>query len=143
MNRLRSHSGRCDDGGAVAVEFAFIFPVAIAILGFAIAAGLYVFWSAMAGDVARDTARYASLPVGSNYHSHGDLVEHAEGELGGVLGTPQISTDGSDVRGKSVTVTLTYNVPGVTGMLGLVNAIPGVNLDGLEQVTRSATVRRE
>lgn len=167
--RLRG-SLRRDDGGAVTVEFALVFPLALLLIGALLSFGLRSLWQAGAGYTARDLARYASIAClgGTVNPTYPDmpltavtscsggtpqtLAQRANGELGGWIGTPtsvtSVATNGTDRPhvGDLVSVTVTYRVPGVTALTGFVNAIPGLgslDLTPLATVSATATARRE
>jgi Flp pilus assembly protein TadG len=159
------------DDGAVAVEFALVFPLALLLIGFILAAALYAFWSAMSADVTRDAARHESIQLsdGIGYPSTSALKTYAEGRLGGVLGTPnevqtvftlcsgphnkhcttETTASGENDnlgQGDMAEVTLTYPVPGIGALTGLVNAVPGLgdlNLSGLDHVSHTVQVMLE
>ena len=155
------------DRGAVAVEFALVFPLAIVILAFTTALGLRVFWSSLSDNAARSAARYAAVPFANGtYPTDDQIKDHVKNAYGGLLGTPTSvvilncrsyqPTDESlceteDNRaptppgraGDLVTVTIKWQVPGIQGMQSLVNAIPGFDVSGFSSVTQTARARRE
>jgi len=169
-SRLRS------EAGAVAVEFALVFPLAVLMLAFISALGLNVFWSALAENAARSAARYASVPNTAGHWPKGDATvdsmqsvsSQAAGAYGGLLGTP-VSVVGSNCHargtgdetncdpstlalsagfqcqhtGDLLTVRVGYHVPGLTGLQGLVNVLPGLDVTGLATVTHTVRVRCE
>jgi hypothetical protein len=98
------------------------------------------------------------------YPTDADIRQQIKDAYNGVLGTPtsvvilncrnfqptnMSNCATEDVRpgrsGDLVTVTITWDVPGLEGMQGLINAIPGPELDvtGLSTVTQTARARRE
>ena len=155
MTRRYPHVTSTRERGAVTVEFALIFPLVALVLGFLIAAGLYELWSGMADYVARDVVRVASMPLSDGtYPQQAALQTRATNDLAGVMGAPTSLALSNDPNvpsaqwgeGDLVTVTVAFHVPGMGGLTGLVNAIPGlggVDLQGLSTVTRTASVRRE
>jgi Flp pilus assembly protein TadG len=100
---VRRRRARHVDRGAVAVEFALVFPLAALLLAFLIAVGLRVFWSALADNVARAAARYAAVANSQGHYPQGNapvdtmqsVTAHAATAYQGVLGNPQ-SVTGSD-----------------------------------------------
>jgi len=172
---MRRAIARRDDG-AVAVEFALVFPLATLMLAFLAAVGLNVFWSALAENAARSAARYASVPNTAGHWPKGDATVDtmqsvsslAAGAYNGILGTPtsvvgsnchdrgtgdESNCDPSSLAmsagfqcqhtGDLLTVQVAYHVPGLNGLQGLVNALPGVDVTGLATVTHTVRVRCE
>lgn len=165
-----------DDRGAVAVEFALVFPLAVMMLAFITGIGVWVFWSALADNATRSATRYASVPNTAGHWPKGNasvdgmssVTDFAGGAYGGLLGTPTTLV-GSNCHDRSpgdesncepaslgltagvqcqhtgdlLTVRVSYHVPGLSGLQSLINAMPGVDLNGLSTVTHTARARCE
>ena len=165
MSRMRSRTQlarRSDDSGAVAVEFSILVPIAMLFIGFLIALGLRTLWAGLADDAARSLARYASIRTSSgNYPSRPAVITKSGTLLGGILGTPTVSLtqaqtgalsynqDSSTTTGVGegdvLTVTVTYDVPGISILADWVKRIPliGFDLTGFTTVTETSSARRE
>lgn len=165
--------GRRDDRGAVAVEFALVFPLAVVMIGFLTALGLRVFWAALADNATRSAVHYASIANTARHYPKGNATvdgmksvsSQAGGAYSGVLGSatvtgsvcsdpveancdpsvlPLAANFQCDKSGNLITVEVTYQVPGLSGLQGLINAIPGApDVTQLATVTNIATARCE
>jgi hypothetical protein len=169
MRRL----SRCEDRGAVAVEFALVFPLAVMMLAFLAAIGMRVLWGSLADNATRAATRYASVPNYAGQYPHSDassngmqsVTSTASGAYGGMLGGATVmgsvcsaadesncepsvlalnSSFQCDRPGHLVTVQVSYHVPGLSGLQGLINAIPGApDVTALDTVTNVARARCE
>lgn len=137
------------DDGATAVETAMILPVVLAVLFFSLYGALYFYYSAIADHVARSVARTVSIPVGQTGTSYpdatpGTVTEDADKTGGSLIPDPTSVTttnrggNAAPQEGDLVTVTVTYKLPALTQLAGLV---PG--LSGIDTITRSVTERRQ
>lgn len=137
------------DEGATAVEMALILPLVVAVLFFVLYGALFFYYSAVADHVARSVARQVSVPVGQTGTSYPDaspgvVVADAKDASGTYMPTPSsVTTTASPVsatpaEGDLVTVTVTYQLPVLSGLGHLV---PG--LSSIASITRSATERRQ
>lgn len=161
MSTLAKHRR---EHGAVTVEFALMFPLLMLVVGFMLALGLRTFWSALADYATRDMARYAGLQKTTTYYpNRTDVVKDGAAIFGGTLGTPTVtltetaattltpaydqdaSFDSRLGEGDTVTVTTTWNVPGLSALVGIVKGLPviGFDMSGFATVTHTASARRE
>ena len=136
------------DEGTTAVEFALVFPVVAMVCFAALYGALFFFYSAVADHVANSVARQVSIPLGQTGTAYpdatpGTVASDAARAAGSLLPNPTSVTTsslptGTAHEGGLVTVTVTYKLP-VLGTLG--GLVPG--LSGIETITSSATERRQ
>jgi Flp pilus assembly protein TadG len=150
----RAGACRQQDAGAVAVEFALVFPVFLAIVGFMLAVGLRAIYVALAEHEVREAAREASIRTTSSpvspYPDQVDrtaLCADAAPPIGGVRYTPasdcsvvNLPATSSPGEGDVVTVTVTWRLPMLESFFGWV---PGTSLDALATIRASGSVIRE
>src|SRR4051794_37986983 len=136
-----------DDSGATAVEFAIVLPIAITFIGVALYAGMYFFYAATAGHVARIVARDASIPSHGVYPSTADELRVAHDAVTHD-GAEALLPDPTSIRltpqpavgeGNELTVTVTYQLPGLSTVGRILPFLP--HPSGTLQ--RSVTVRYE
>jgi Flp pilus assembly protein TadG len=139
------------DRGATAVEFALCFPIVLMAILMTMYGGLYVFYGAMADNVARKVARDISIPTtrsGGTYPDQGaggqSAVEgKARDAAKGLIPNPTAVTVAStrpDVApGDEVTVTVSYQ----PGALNVITNVLWFLPDPAEGITSSASARRE
>lgn len=135
---MRRHS----EEGATALEFAVILLIVVTTVFSAIYAATYYFYSAAASHVARAVARDASLPEGGGYPTVGDerrVADHAAGRLLPSPTSVALNPHPNAAEGNLLTVTVTYNVPGLRTMGALFPFLP--HKDG--KLTKTVTVRYE
>ena len=151
-----------DDGGATAVEFSLLLPIALLFIGFLLALGMRTLWAGLAEDSARSLARYGAIRTSTGaYPNRPALVTKSGNLLGGILGTPTITMTQSSASGGAYNqdsattptsgegdilyVTVSYRVPGVSILTDLVRGIPliGFDMSGLSTVTETSSARRE
>ncbi|HVV77571.1 MAG TPA: TadE/TadG family type IV pilus assembly protein [Mycobacteriales bacterium] len=140
---------RRDDEGATALEFALVLPVVVAVCFFAIYGAMFFFYSAVADHVARTVARQVSIPTtnsGTTYpdSSAATVLSDAKSAAGTLIPNPttavatSLPSSGTPEQGDLVTVTVTYKLPLLSGLGGLV---PG--LSSIDSISRSASERRQ
>jgi Flp pilus assembly protein TadG len=81
--RPRRHSDRTarKDDGSVMVEYAFAFPILMLVVVFGLGALWAAFLEVLAGQAAREGARYASVAMAPTYHAYPDangVLAHIE-----------------------------------------------------------------
>lgn len=143
--------------GAVALEFALVFPMALALLGAIIYLGLGATYSGLAEHGVRNAARYGAIkslssgtyPTDAEIRTIGAKVNPLLGSPTTVTVTRKTVLAGSQVNcvltgpgkrcgdGDVITVTATYDA----GALKAIAAIPG--LPGGGTIVRTATARFE
>lgn len=131
-----------DDSGATAVEFAIVGLVAFPLIFLAIYAGLYYFYAGLATHVARVVAHDASIPDHGQYPGLNDELTVAHNAAGKLLPDPTSVTlvpDPSPGEGNELTVTVTYDVPGISAVEGLLPFLSSSH----SHITRTVTVRYE
>lgn len=151
-----------DESGATAVEFALVVPLLLTFLGGLMALALHVAYAGVAEHTVREGLREATTKTSLGYGQQSDVVEEINSSVPGFLPDAQevrcfagTIAPGADVpsgsvcpelrltrQGEEVTVQVTYELPGVTGLLGLVPLV-GDDLAELSTVTREARGRRE
>ena len=145
-----------DQRGAAAVEFALLLPILLGSLAMVMATGLRMFYVGLAEHEARTVARTAGLHTTISPASpYPDATAASRLALCGqgattVPGTAyNPATDCSVVKlpnvaapseGDVVTVTLTYRVSAIQGLVGW---LPAGIVDGLSVIRASASVYRE
>jgi Flp pilus assembly protein TadG len=151
MHRLRP-----EQRGAAVVEFALVLPLLMSSLAMVLATGLRMFYVGVAENEVRRVARTAGIRTTSSQSSPypdntaaNRLALCGKGALPVPGATFNASTDclivkdpnvSSPNEGDLVTVTLTYRVTAIQGLLGWV---PGGIVDGLSVIRVSASVYRE
>jgi hypothetical protein len=126
-----------------------ILPVVFMVLFFSLYGALYFYYSAIADHVARSVARTVSIPVGQTGTAYpdasaGTVTQDADHVGGSLIPNPTSVTTsnqpagGAAQEGDLVTVTVTYKLPALSALVGLV---PGVS--NTETITRSVTERRQ
>lgn len=152
------------DDGATAVEIACVLPVVLTLLGAIITFALTMVYSGLTEYAARSGLRTAVLHSPQGYAdtrtdpaTGKNAVEQAIDDLFpvGLLSSPSSivihttvpSSATTPGQGDTVTVTVTYDVPGIRAASHLVpNFLPSLlqdKLASLATITRSATGRRE
>jgi Flp pilus assembly protein TadG len=129
------------DEGAAAMEFAIVAPVVFLLIFVVIYAGVYFYYSAVADHVARAVARDAAIPSHGVYPSEGDEATLAHNIAGTLMPDPTSVTlvpTPSQSEGNELTVTVTYDVPGLATIGRLLPFLPASGA-----MTRSVTVRYE
>jgi Flp pilus assembly protein TadG len=129
------------DEGATAVEFAIVAPVVFILLFVVIYAGMYYFYAAVADHVARAVARDASIPSHGVYPSETDESAVAQQVTGRLMPAPTsvgLSATPRAAEGNELTVTVTYDVPGLANLGRLLPFLPTSGT-----LTRTVTVRYE
>lgn len=129
------------DDGATAVEFALVAPVLFIFIFVVIYAGMYYFYSAVADHVARAVARDASIPSHGIYPSEADEQALAHSTAGSLLPSPTsvgLSSTPRAAEGNELTVTVTYDIPGLSTVGRLLPFLPKTST-----LTRTVTVRYE
>jgi Flp pilus assembly protein TadG len=150
------------DDGAVTVEFAVVGMVALVLLFGLVLLGVHAAYSGLAEHGARKAARAAAVrSIATGRYPTDDEVSEAARISNGVLGTPvavlverragsgstsvPCTVDGAGGsrrcgEGDVVTVTLTYETPGLSAVG---SAVPGFVGTALETITRQASARFE
>ena len=148
------------EGGAVTVEFAVVGLFALALLFGLVLFGLHASYSGLAEHGARKAARAAAVRSMTTGRYPTDAEVTAAAEVpNGVLGNPisvvvdrRAGSGSSTVpctvhdsanrcgSGDTVTVTITYETPGLSAAGSVV---PGFAGRALETITRSASARLE
>lgn len=144
--------------GAVSLEFALVFPVALALLGMIIYLGLYATYSGLAEHGVRKAARFASIrSLASGEYPTTTAIQTVGAKVDALLGTPLtvqvkgrggpgplgtiecfLSGAGRRCRdGDIVTVTATYDAGALTAIGAALPFVPGGT------ITRTATARFE
>jgi len=148
----RTHRQR----GAVALEFALVFPVALTVLAAIIYLGLQATYSGLAEHGVRNAARFGGIKsLASGTYPTDAQIRTVGAKVDALLGTPLSVTvarkagsagtvdcvlSGPGKRcgdGDVITVTATYDA----GALGAIAAVPG--FPGGGTITRTATARFE
>lgn len=135
MSRVRK------DDGATAVEFALVAPVVFLLIFVVVYAGMYYFYAAVADHVARAVARDASIPNHGVYPSQSDETTVAQRAAGTLLPAPTtigLSSTPRAAEGNELTVTVRYDIPGLSTVGQLLPFLPKSGT-----LTRSVTVRYE
>lgn len=135
MRRIRK------DDGATAVEFAIVAPILFLTIFAVIYAGMYFFYAAVADHIARVVARDASIPSHGSYPSASDETALASNTAGTLLPAPtsiSLTPTPTAAEGNELTVTVTYDIPGLTTIEGLLPFMPATG-----HLTRTVTVRYE
>jgi Flp pilus assembly protein TadG len=135
MKRLRK------DTGATAVEFALVAPVVFLLIFAVVFAGMYFFYAAVADHIAREVARDASIPSHGAYPTESDERTVASNSAGTLLPAPttvDLTPTTTPGEGNELTVTVTYDVPGLAAVGQLLPFLPKSG-----QLTRTVTVRYE
>jgi Flp pilus assembly protein TadG len=130
-----------EDEGATALEFALVAPIVLVLVFAVIYAGMYFFYAAVADHVARVVAHDASIPNHHVYPSTDDERAVAEDAAGSLLPAPTsvaLSPTPSAAEGNELTVTVTYDLPGLSAIGGLMPFLPTSGT-----LTRTVTVRYE
>ena len=130
-----------NDSGATAVEFALVAPIVFMLIFAALYGGFYYYYVAAASHVARAVARDASIPDHRVYPSSAAEMAVAEQAAGDMLPAPTTVSvvPGSTVReGNTVTVTVTYDLPGMLQIGRLLPFMPDASV-----IRRTVTVRYE
>lgn len=150
-------TGHSRQRGAVSLEFALVFPVAMLLLGGIIYLGLYATYSGLAEHGVRQAARFGGIKsLASGTYPTDAEVRTIGAKVDPLLGTPlsvavsrtagagtsalPCVVSGAGRRcgdGDVITVTATYDA----GALSAIAAVPG--LPGSGTITRSATARFE
>ena len=140
-----------DERGATAVEFALVAPIVLMFILFTMYGGFAVFYGAVADHVARTVARQVSIPTSSDGMSYPDQGSSGQATVradankaaGTLLPNPDSVTVTSARPqagpGDEVTVTVTYKPSALGFLKGVMWFLPG----GKDQITRTATARRE
>lgn len=129
------------DDGATALEFALVAPILFVLIFVVLYAGMYYFYAAVADHVARAVARDASIPSHGVYPSEADEQAVAESTAGTLLPSPTsvgLSSTPRPAEGSELTVTVTYDIPGLSAVGRLLPFLPKSG-----SMTRSVTVRYE
>jgi Flp pilus assembly protein TadG len=129
------------DEGATALEFALVAPVLFILIFVVIYAGMYYFYAAVADHVARAVARDASIPSHGVYPTEVDEKAVADSTAGTLLPSPTsvgLSSTPRAAEGDELTVTVTYDIPGLTTVGQLLRFLPKSGT-----LTRTVTVRYE
>ena len=129
------------DDGATAVEFALVAPIVLALIFAVVYAGVYFFYAAAADHIARVVARDASIPSHGAYPTVGDERTVAENAAGSLLPSPttvSLTPTPSAAEGNELTVTVTYDIPGLSAIGQLMTFLPAPG-----PLTRTVTVRYE
>lgn len=129
------------DEGATAVEFAIVAPVVFVAIFAVVYAGIYFFYAAVADHIARVVAHDAVLPSHGVYPNVGDETALAKSTAGSLLPDPtsvSLSPTTTAAEGNELTVTVTYDIPGLATVKGLLPFLPASG-----HLTRTVTVRYE
>lgn len=148
---------RRNEAGAVAVEFALITPLLLTFIGGLFAIGLHVAYAGLADNAAREGLRKATIrQSGVGYGDQAAVLAAINDKKPGFLpdalpadvtctvgtSTAPCPVEKRNRQGDTVTVTVTFRLPGVTSALRLVPFVGG-GLSDISEVTRSAKGRRE
>lgn len=142
---------RRDDTGATAVEFAFVFPIALALLAVVLTFGLRTLYSGLAEHAARVVARSATLQGPNGYPTDAAIQARLMGFYDSALiADPQSVLvqrpgTGPQGQGRQITITITYDVPVVGDVGRLASVLPGLGdaLASLSVITATSTARLE
>lgn len=129
------------DEGATALEFALVAPILLVLMFVVVYAGIYFFYAAVADHVARAVARDASIPSHGVYPTEADEKAVAESTAGSLLPSPTsvgLSSIPRQAEGNELTVTVTYDIPGLSAVGSLLPFLPKSGA-----LTRTVTVRYE
>ena len=135
MRRLRK------DDGATALEFAIVAPIVLVLIFAVIYAGMYFFYAAVADHIARVVARDAAIPSHGVYPTTAEERAVAENAAGPLLPTPTnvaLAPTPAAAEGNELTVTVSYDIPGLAAIGGLMPFLPKSGA-----LARTVTVRYE
>lgn len=129
------------DDGATAVEFALVAPIVFLLIFVVIYAGMYFFYAAVADHIAQVVARDAAVPSHGAYPSADDEDALARSKAGTLLPAPtsvDLTPTPSAAEGNELTVTVTYDIPGLSTVSQLLPFLPKSGT-----LSRAVTVRYE
>lgn len=113
-----------DDSGAVAVEFALVFPLLILVLFGVIEYGAVYNAQLVVTGAAREAAR--EMAVTGNAGSARSAALTAAPGLVPALKTSDVQISGACSPGQDVTITISYQKPFITGLFGAKVDLTGV-----------------
>ena len=120
MNRRRWN----DQRGAVAVEFALVFPLLILVLFGVIEYGAVYNAQLVVTGAAREAAR--EMAVTGNAGSARTAALNAADGLTPALSSGDVAISGACAPGNDVTITISYDKPFITGLFGAKVGLTGV-----------------
>lgn len=113
-----------DDRGAVAVEFALVFPLLVLVLFGVVEYGAVYNAQLLVTGAAREAAREMAV-TGDADAARAAAVDAAPG-LVPALTAVDVTISGPCAPGSDVTVTISYEKPFITGLFGAEIALEGV-----------------
>lgn len=149
MTARRNDPGLSDERGATAVELAIILPLVLLFVGLLLFGGFYALYASTADHAASEAARYASIRQGNSssapYPTEAEVAAMVNADvLPGFVPDAEIlltSLSEDPNEGDRVTVTIHLeDLPVLSIASGFLSA---VGLDGFDDITRTASGRRQ
>lgn len=144
MRRLR-----LGEGGATAVEFALLVPALMLFIGLLLFGGLYALYANTIDHAASEAARYASIRQGNSssspYPDQTGIEDEVNAEVlpGFVPDATVTLTSASDVPNEGDRVTVTVTVTDLPVLSVASRFLSVVGLSGFDDITRTASARRQ